>query len=275
MAIPKSGRRLDEAPPAFQFYPGDFLCSEKVALMDLAERGAYITLLCHAWREGSIPSDIRGLARILHIAECEMATLWASHNQCWQDRGDGRLVNPRLERERQLQVLRREKAAENGANGALKRWGGHSDPNGVAIATPIAIDSTPSPSPSPKKDIPGSPPAAARVEPKKNGPWKPRHEDTARLAEYFDKYLRQYKPDVRFDASAITTLKDVELLLTADGRAATDVAKRIQFLFGGLYKPSATFDWRRYILSARKLREKYDQIDIEFRRFMAESEAAA
>lgn len=42
-------------PPSFQFYPQDFLADLNVTLMNMEERGAYITLLCHNWIEGAIP----------------------------------------------------------------------------------------------------------------------------------------------------------------------------------------------------------------------------
>jgi uncharacterized protein YdaU (DUF1376 family) len=42
-------------PPAFQFYPDDFLGG--VADMTQAEVGAYILLLCSQWGRGEIPSD--------------------------------------------------------------------------------------------------------------------------------------------------------------------------------------------------------------------------
>ena len=42
-------------PPAFQFYPDDFLGG--VADMTQAEVGAYILLLCSQWGRGEIPPD--------------------------------------------------------------------------------------------------------------------------------------------------------------------------------------------------------------------------
>ena len=50
--------------PAFQFYPKDFMSDEKQAVMELAEVGAYIRLICVCWEEGSIPRDMKRLAKL-------------------------------------------------------------------------------------------------------------------------------------------------------------------------------------------------------------------
>ncbi len=143
----RSGRAPDTPPPAFQFYPGDFLADEHVDSMTLAERGAYITLLCHAWRSGSIPCTPPQLARMLHISRGAMAKLWPNISPCWVPGAQGRLVQPRLERERAVQAAYRSDRAANGRKGAAKRWPGYSDPN----AEPIANDGSSSSS-SPSDD---------------------------------------------------------------------------------------------------------------------------
>ena len=56
----------DNKPPGFLFYVDDFVSDGKVEAMTTEEVGAYILLLCKAWREeppGSIPDDDRILAR--------------------------------------------------------------------------------------------------------------------------------------------------------------------------------------------------------------------
>lgn len=55
-----------KAPPAFQFYPGDWLGSPTVMTMTPAQRGAYIQLLAICWndRECSLPSDDSILATL-------------------------------------------------------------------------------------------------------------------------------------------------------------------------------------------------------------------
>ena len=51
--------------PAFQFYPGDWLGSQRVTLMSLEEEGAYIRLLSYCWQHGSIPREPEKIARLI------------------------------------------------------------------------------------------------------------------------------------------------------------------------------------------------------------------
>ncbi len=131
-------------PPAFQFYADDFLGG--VADMTQAEVGAYILLLCRQWSSGEIPTDP---ARASLIAKGEVTP----HVLAKFPGGK----NARLEAVRAEQAAYRAKQASAGAQGAQKRWGRHSDPNGVAIATPMAKawpeDSSPSPSPTPSPTL--------------------------------------------------------------------------------------------------------------------------
>jgi uncharacterized protein YdaU (DUF1376 family) len=57
--------------PAFQFYPKDWLSSQKISLMTPAEEGAYIRLLCYCWNDEdcSIPDDDEMLARMSRLGE--------------------------------------------------------------------------------------------------------------------------------------------------------------------------------------------------------------
>jgi len=105
--------------PAFQFYPKDFLTDEHVRLMSLQERGAYITLLCQCWTEGTLPADSERLARLCGVPSAAFRKLWPALEPCFRpaSREDNRLVHPRLERERQKQRAYRKKQAENGKKG--------------------------------------------------------------------------------------------------------------------------------------------------------------
>lgn len=116
--------------PAFQFYPADFLSDENVALMSLAGRGAYITLLCYCWREGSIPSDIDRLARLCGTDSSAMAQLWGELSPCFEIaiNEPSRLIHSRLETERIKQAAHSAERQESGKKGALKRWGNSEEP---------------------------------------------------------------------------------------------------------------------------------------------------
>lgn len=149
--------------PAFQFYPKDYVSSANVRMMTYEERGMYVELLCHAWLEGSVPSDTDRIARLLSLPPADFERAWPAIAPCFEARGDGELVNARLERERQNQEAYRETQSENGRKGARARWGppdgdpnggANGDPNGDGIArgmaNTMAKNSSPSPSPSPE-----------------------------------------------------------------------------------------------------------------------------
>lgn len=112
-----------EQSPAFQFYPRDFLSDENVMAMELDERGAYITLMCVCWTEGSIPADVRRLARICGCPRERMAEMWEVLSPCFEEHPGGpeRLVHPRLEAERTKQAEWREKSARGGRKSAEAR----------------------------------------------------------------------------------------------------------------------------------------------------------
>lgn len=138
--------------PAFSFYPKDYESDEHVKLMSLEQEGAYVRLLCHSWLHGSIPSDLGSLARICRIPPAKMAKLWPGILPCWVDTERGRLLNARLEQERQKQEAFRSKQSEKGKKGAATRWPeprstlsrGHP----AATGLPVPADSLPFPSPS-------------------------------------------------------------------------------------------------------------------------------
>lgn len=119
-----------EKSPAFQFYPRDFLMDEQVRLMTHTERGIYITLLCLCWCEGSLPSDIGQLARLVDVPIARFGKLWeGTLSGCFFADArfeDGRLRNKRLELEREKQESFRRRQSDNGSKGgrpSLKRVG--------------------------------------------------------------------------------------------------------------------------------------------------------
>jgi uncharacterized protein YdaU (DUF1376 family) len=112
-----------EVPEWFAFYPYDFMGDENVIAMTLEERGAYITLLCQQWANGSIPADVPALARILKRTTEEMETLWPAIAPCFPSHPelDFRLANARLEVERELTIKRIKGASKGGKTSAERR----------------------------------------------------------------------------------------------------------------------------------------------------------
>jgi hypothetical protein len=145
--------------PAFPLYAQDFISDENVVLMNNQEVGCYIKLLCFNWKQGSIPNDIDKIARLCGEDGGVMAELWQAIKPCFVElkKSPGRLVNPRIEKERQIQQRYRDGQSERGKLGAAKRWK-NKDKNSDAIATPMANDSlsSSSSSSSSRKDTPPS-----------------------------------------------------------------------------------------------------------------------
>jgi uncharacterized protein YdaU (DUF1376 family) len=105
-------------PPAFQFYPKDYLTDEHVRAMSFAQRGLYWEAISICWLEGSLPKSLPQLGAVLGCPLPQMRALWPRIAPCFSAAG-GRLVHKRLERERIAQAQSRERRAA----AARKRWG--------------------------------------------------------------------------------------------------------------------------------------------------------
>ena len=107
--------------PAFQFYPAEYLGSQRVALMTLEEEGAYLRLLCYCWQHGSIPSNPDQIARLIGKgASTTLATTVATMFKPHQENGS-LLVHERLEQEILKQNEWARKSAEGGKKSAEMR----------------------------------------------------------------------------------------------------------------------------------------------------------
>lgn len=124
----------DGHPPYFPFYPDDFASDGDVEAMSTAQVGAYILLLCKAWREdpvGSVPDDDRCLARWARMTPVEWSEAKSAVMFPFSLRTDGRWHQPRMQREFMKLRESSRRRAEAGAAGAEKRWG-----NGKRMAKP-------------------------------------------------------------------------------------------------------------------------------------------
>ena len=135
---------MQNKSPAFQFYPADYLADINVRLMSNQAGGCYMTLMCHAWLEGSIPSDIRKIAKLCGEDGAAMAVLWQTLGKCFRPHPNDpeKLVHPRLEKERIKQNKFREDKVNSGKKGALSRWGKSKGVEGVAMISPLAKNSS-------------------------------------------------------------------------------------------------------------------------------------
>lgn len=148
-------------PPAFQFYPKDFLSSSRVAMMSADEVGAYILLLCYDWDNDGVPDDDDALLRLSRLSgenKGGLRVVKGCFNQ--HPTKDGFLTNPRLQAERDKQQKWREKSRQGGlkssrkgtknkvrvVEGSLKGGSRVVEPNGnTASASADCIYNTPLP----------------------------------------------------------------------------------------------------------------------------------
>ena len=114
-----SGGWVVSKNPAFQFYPGDYLSSQRVSLMTLEEEGAYIRLLCYCWKHGHIPSDPIQLAHL--IGKGATVKLAPKVSKMVLAKGGSRLVHDKLEELREERNRWIEKSRQGGLKTAEKR----------------------------------------------------------------------------------------------------------------------------------------------------------
>jgi len=89
--------------------------------MTLEERGAYLTLLLDSWMDCGIEPEIEHVADRLGIDPEDAARLMrGTLGRCFEER-NGRLVNPRQERERERLDERSRRLAEAGSKGGKAR----------------------------------------------------------------------------------------------------------------------------------------------------------
>jgi len=111
---------MSKNPPAFQFYPSDFLSDENVVLMSNQEAGCYIKLLCYCWKEGTIPKDVGKLGKLCGETLQSMELMWPNIQPCFKLNGD-RYYHNRLDIERKKQSEWREKSSKGGKRSARTR----------------------------------------------------------------------------------------------------------------------------------------------------------
>jgi len=113
-------------PPAFQFYPKDFLADANVQAMTLEETGAYIRLLCACWIEDGIPTETAQKMVDLWLVNGSTkgeptVNLWSKIKHCFYEKDD-KWRNKRLDEERKKQIVWSEKSRRGGLkSGESKR----------------------------------------------------------------------------------------------------------------------------------------------------------
>lgn len=145
--------------PAFQFYPKDWLSSQKISLMSPAEEGAYIRLLCYCWddEDCSLPDDDTLLARISRLNEGWFNGSSILLRACFvaHPRKVGFLTNARLCAEKEKQRIWRDKSIQGGIKSgeSRRKKALRTTKGGSVLLEPNGNSSFASASSSNKKDI--------------------------------------------------------------------------------------------------------------------------
>lgn len=105
--------------PAFQFYANDFM--DATSMWEANAVGLYVRCLCKQWTHGSIPSDLRILARMIHCDREELQSCWSVLGSKFEQQEDGTLKNRRLEEVRERQEYVSSKRSEAGKAGAIAK----------------------------------------------------------------------------------------------------------------------------------------------------------
>jgi uncharacterized protein YdaU (DUF1376 family) len=200
-----------DRPPAFQFYPREFVSSRAVSLMTPEERGGYIMLLCHAWmgdKPGRLPADDAALAILSGLLErwpaCRdgIARAFTIRPSFWTQ---ARMVVERVKQKR------RKTRAVAGANATNeKRWGARTkvaqrpDSDSLSVALPLPL---------PLQSAFASASASQKIEPKPSSAdadfarfWKEWPNKAHSKAEALVQW-RKLKPDVAVCLAAIAAQK--------------------------------------------------------------------
>ena len=121
-------------PPAFQFYPESWLGDPDVQMMSLAEKGAYITLICSIWVRDGFPNEEDKVRRLLGSPK-NFKTLWNNIKHKFVV-VDETIHHRRLIKERDKIEDYKNKRSKAGKIGAKARWQSHT----IAKEVPLAND---------------------------------------------------------------------------------------------------------------------------------------
>jgi hypothetical protein len=131
--------------PYWKCFAAETLSDSRFQSWDVAERGAFWTLLNIQWREGAIPADMTTLAKLLHVDGGAMRSLWSAIGDRFVPHPDhpGKLANPRMEEEREEALASVNQKKRAGKLGAESRWSSLRKQNSAAMAAPSLGDAGP------------------------------------------------------------------------------------------------------------------------------------
>jgi uncharacterized protein YdaU (DUF1376 family) len=136
--------RIDKTDIWMPLYIGDYIAA--TTHLSAEESGAYLHLLMHEWKNGSLPADTESLRRIARVERDAWSNAWAVLERFF-DHASGIPIQMNLERIRNGWNEKKAVATEKATNAAKKRWK-DAPSNAQALPQPC-----PSSSPSPIKQL--------------------------------------------------------------------------------------------------------------------------
>lgn len=103
--------------PYMRLWVGDLLGDPPVLAMTPEEFGVYMKFLCVSWLEGGIPADPKLRARLAGVSPKKLERVWPAMEAKWVSNGNGHLVNPRQEKEREAAERAHKKRVAAGRKG--------------------------------------------------------------------------------------------------------------------------------------------------------------
>ena len=140
-----------QKPEWFPMDPAKFLSDSVVDSMSATELGAAIRLLCRQWIDGSLPDDLRTLARLSRLDDIEMAEAWVVLQRFFPEVEPGKRANRFMWIKRETVIAELERKSDDFTRLARKRWdatrnaahsaGGNAERNAARIpaAMPAAM----------------------------------------------------------------------------------------------------------------------------------------
>lgn len=107
-------------PPSFPMYASDFDMDTNTWTNE--EVGVYLRLLLSEWVNQDLPDDSKKLAKIVRISHKKFQKVFTNISHKFHKNGNNRLVNRRLEEERQKKLNWLENQSKSGKKGADIRW---------------------------------------------------------------------------------------------------------------------------------------------------------
>ena len=107
--------------PYFPLYAANILASKSFRLMNLEQRGLWITIQMECWVNGSVPSDLPSIAKYLGISLEEAKRCLTNIQKAFLDHREGVLISPELEGYRKIYLEKRLKQSVGGKEGANRK----------------------------------------------------------------------------------------------------------------------------------------------------------